>query len=187
MKNHRKPEKHSAEYKAHMREIKAVLCGKLTLREDKRLAVSDNWFGNRWGFEDGAPETFLFGVTRKEYVYDAPEREYARARYNMCKLVESIGKALYLETAPQNAACLMKHIFFRPVVLEFGERTAEDDTRELVLYGYCGRTLVARLALRHAVKRFEKDLPKRVYRRGKPERKEEKNGKTEHQGKNRKS
>ena len=178
-------------YKAHIREIKDVLFGNVVMREDKRLAVSRPLFGNPWGLEDGAPEIFLFGVLCKTYVYEAPFREYTRSRFAISKMLEEIGKALYLETAPDRAACLMKHLFFRPVVLEFGERTDDNGEQELVLYAYSGRTLFSVLSITHAVKAFEKNLPVHVHRKETAAKHEGKtiggkDGKAQHRGKDRK-
>ncbi|MBR1899280.1 MAG: hypothetical protein IJ825_10440 [Oscillospiraceae bacterium] len=149
----------------HLREIRSVLYGHLTVGPDKRLAVAKNMLGNPWGLTDGAPETFLFGVMRRSYVYESPKRERIRIHYETGKMLGRIGRSLYLETAPDHPACLVKHFFFRPVVLELAERQAEGGS-ETVLYAYSGRSFFSLLSILRTVSVFEKHMPKQMARQG---------------------
>ena len=177
----------SEAYRAHLREIKDVLYGKVVIGADKRLVVAHGMLGNPWGFEDGAPEAFLFGVMHRDFVYEAPKQEHVRAYYTAGKCLGKIGKALNLATAPDHAACLMRHLIFRPVVLELDERTGEDGRQETVLHAYSSRSLFSLLSILRAAAEFEKQLPKQMHRSEKAARKEEKNGKALYQSKSRKS
>lgn len=148
----------------HLHEIKQFLYGNFKVGADKRLTATRTLLGNPWGFADGAPEVFLFGVMRREYVYDSTKQVRARTHYETSKMLGKLGRSLRLETAPDHAACLMRHMFFRPVVLELGEQLSDDGGRETVLYAYSGRTLFSLLSLVRAVSVFEKHMPGQMYR-----------------------
>lgn len=182
-----KLEKAAPADKAHIREIREVLLGNIVMGADKRMIVSRAVFGNPWGLNDGAPETIVFGVAQRTYVYHAPFREYARSRYAVEKMLGKIGKAVHLETAPEHAVCLIGSVFFRPVVLEFTERRDENGEQEMALYAYSGRTLFSLLSIRRAVAVFEKHLPDRVERSDRKNRRKGTHGKDHRQSGTKKS
>ncbi len=68
-----------------------------------------------------------------------------------------------MDTAPDASVCYVRHIVLRPVVL-FYENDSETDINNVVIHAYCGRSPLAFLAVRQAVKRFEKELPKQIKR-----------------------
>ena len=165
MNRETKQKNQTADNQVHLREIKDVLYGNVVVGSDKRLVVSRGVLGNPWGLTDGAPEAFLFGVMHRRYVYDSPKRERIRIHYETGKMLGRIGRSLYLETAPDHPACLVKHFFFRPVVLELAERQAEGGS-ETVLYAYSGRSFFSLLSILRTVSVFEKHMPKQMARQG---------------------
>ena len=104
------------------------------------------------------------GVMHKEYVYEAPVKQFTRARFETEKMLVKMGRSLYLETAPKTAACLYKFLLFRAVILLLEEQKT-DGAQAMVLRAYCGRSLLSVFSLMHAVSAFEKRLPEKVTRK----------------------
>ncbi len=147
--------------KERRHEVRKILLNNLVLRDDKRLAAGGNARVTLWGAGEGTAETVLMGMTHKHYPFETTYSNNRQAVHQVSEAMKDIGRGLYLETAPDAAACLVKNFFFRPVVLIFEE---EDNTKELVLDAYSGRALNARLSIRHALSALEKVLPKQVRR-----------------------
>ena len=168
MNRETKQKNQTAYNQVHLREIKDVLYGNVVVGSDKRLVVSRGVLGNPWGLTDGAPEAFLFGVMHRRYVYDSPKRERIRIHYETGKMLGKLGRSVYLETAPEHPACLVKHFFFRPVMLELAEQPAEGGP-ETVLYAYSSRSIFSLLSIIRTVSVFEKHMPGQMYRLGKEE------------------
>ena len=156
----------SEEERAHIHEIKDVLYGNFIVGEDKRLVVSRGVLGNPWGLTDGAPEAFLFGVMRRQFVYEAPARDRIRLHFEAGKTLGKVGRSLFLATAPNDPACLMKHVIFRPVVFTLSQQPAADGGQDTVLTAYSSRSLFSLLSILWSVKAFERHLPKQLRRRG---------------------
>lgn len=151
---------------ARTREIREVLLGNLVQGEDKRLAVREELFSTPWGIEDGAAETLLFGIMCRTFHYETTLRNHAQAIFRVGKAMQDIGRGLDLITAPDMAACMVKSLLFRPVVLVFEEMNSEEGKPELLLHAYCGRAVTSPITITRAVSRFEKSLPPEVFRRG---------------------
>ena len=166
--------------KERRHEVRKILLNNLVLRDDKRLAAGGDARVTLWGAGEGTAETVLMGMTHKRYAYETSFSNNRQAVHQVSESMKDIGRGLYLETAPEAAACLVKNFFFRPVVLIFEE---EEDTKELTLNAYTGRALNARLSIRHAVSALEKVLPKQVRRTEAEEEKAEEKEKGKEKGK----
>ena len=69
--------------------------------------------------------------------------------------MEGIGRGLAFETVYEGCATLLRHVFFRPVVLIF-ECTEEG----LLLTAYCGRDIFAISSMNRALRLFVNGMPK---------------------------
>ena len=177
--------------KERRHEVRKILLNNLVLRDDKRLAAGGNARVTLWGAGEGTAETVLMGVTHKAYPFETTYSNNRQAVHQVSEAMKDIGRGLYLETAADAAACLVKNFFFRPVVLIFEEAREEEASGEtgsakkaeagLVLNAYCGRALNARLSIRHALSALEKALPKQV-KRIRPEKEESKEDKSSEGG-----
>ena len=160
-----KKEKQKAEKrerKERLREIKKILLGKYAQLDDGRLCASGSGWVTSQGLNDGASTTIIFGVKEKRFLYRSKLKNSTQAVFKATAAMRDIGRALYLETAPEGCACYVRSILFRPVVLRFCPRG--DSGQELALYAYCGRSPLAFLSVRRVVSRFDKALPDEIKR-----------------------
>ena len=149
--------------KAHVRELRSILLGNLVQYEDGVYGAGN--LMSRFGLGDGAPETLMFGITERWMPYGTTLRNHTKAVAHVGKLMQKIGKPLVLQTIPDTAAVYVKSIFFRPVILMFEDKEVAEGQKELILHGYCGRSLLSGLSIRRAVNRLNVLLPKQIYPR----------------------
>ena len=95
----------------------------------------------------------IFGLAHRSVVYSDKAKNKTQTVYKAAKAMEDIGRSLDFDTVYEGCACLIKHFFYRPVVLIF-EYT--EDTP--VLTAYCGRDILTLLSLRRALKLFDKQV-----------------------------
>ena len=152
--------------KEHRTEIKYILLGNLTQLEDGKYAVSGKSWITRVGLADGAQEALIFGITERWVPYETKYRNHTQAVYQAGKVMSRIGKPLVIQTVPEGAAVYVKGLIFRPVVLLFEDRSISEDERQLVLHAYCGRSLLAGWAIRRAINRFNRELPRQLFPKG---------------------
>ncbi|MBE5918913.1 MAG: hypothetical protein E7272_03625 [Pseudobutyrivibrio ruminis] len=152
--------------KERRHEIKKVLLNNLVLTEDKKLAPGPDIRVTLWGIGDGAGETFFFGVKKKVYEMISDYSNNTQAIYRAAEQMKDVGRMLSLETVDSGACVLVRHIFFRPVVLVLEENALEDtpeenidnngENKELILSAYCGRAILSGVSMRHAINQVEK-------------------------------
>ncbi len=157
-----------ADYKERRREVKKVLMNNLVLTEDKKLAVGPNIRVTLWGVGDGAGETFLFGIKQKSYLMESEFSNGTQSIFKAEEMMKDMGRLLKLETAEEGACVLIRHIFFRPVVLILEEIEVEDSEKLLVLTAYCGRAILTSLSIAHAINQFEKHANGKIKRYAAP-------------------
>ncbi len=119
-----------------------------------------------YGFREGALGVLLLGVRDKGIRFETTYRNNTQALYQTAKSMQNIGHIVELEAAPEAIACFVSSLVFRPVILLM-EETGEGKEKKLALHAYCGRSLFSGFAIRRAVKRLEKELPKQIKRKGK--------------------
>ena len=136
-------------------EIRRVLLGRAVLTEDGRLAAipAGTLMKTPIGVGDGAGAVGILGVTRRVRRYGTKDGR-TRVMEAAKKAMQNIGRGLVLNEQPEAVACLLRYVLTRPVVLVF---THENGAVELT--AWTGRGLTAWLALRRAIKAFEKGLP----------------------------
>ncbi|SDB50708.1 hypothetical protein SAMN02910298_02579 [Pseudobutyrivibrio sp. YE44] len=147
--------------KERKHEIKKVLLNNLVLTDDKRLAVGPDFRITLWGVGDGAGATMVLGVKKKAYLMESEYTSNTQTIYKATEAMKDIGRLLKLEEAPDSASALVRHVFFRPVVLVLeevpvNEEEIEASHNELVLSAYCGRAPLAGLSIKHALSKLEK-------------------------------
>lgn len=136
-------------------EIRRVLMGRAIVGEDGMLypIPAGTIMRTPVGVGDGALSARLLGVTRRIRRYETKDGA-ARVRETAKKSMQHIGRGLALSEQPEAFACLIRYVLTRPVVLTFA---IEDGVP--VLTAWTGRGLMSRLALRRAIKAFERGLP----------------------------
>jgi hypothetical protein len=170
--------------KERKREIKKVLLNNLVLTEDKKLAVGPNIRITLWGGGDGAGEAMFLGVRKMTFAMESEYGNNTKTIYKATELMKDIGRMLDLENASSEACVLVRHIFFKPVVLVLEEQEIEEQEieeqgneeqedlgqedeklknknksggkSELVLTAYSSRALLSGFSIRHAVKELER-------------------------------
>lgn len=161
-KKRRKIEK--AAEKDRKSEIKSILLGNMTLDTQGNFNAGGSSWVTPFGIADGASETIMFGVKHKRYLYKTDYKNNQQAIYKASKTMSDIGRTLSLATVPNAAACYIKHILFRPVVLVFEEAERSDGSKGLELHAYSGRALLTFISIRRAVSKFNKELPEEIKR-----------------------
>ena len=159
----RKKEKNTEE-KARNREIKKILLNNMILTNDGRMAAGPDHRIMLWGTGDGAGETSLLGVSERVFPFSSDFDGKIKTVVRAQKAMRDIGRGLSLATAPDSAACLVRHFFFRPVVLVFDEAKDTDKEGGYELRAYCGRAITTGFSIRHALSVFEKALPRQITR-----------------------
>ena len=140
--------------KARLKEVRKALLGNLEIGEDSRLVPVTGPNLNWWGTADGSFGTRLFGIAEKRVLYTSKQGETATV-YNAAKAMENIGRGIAFETVYAGAACILRHLLFRPVVLIF----EADEEEGYVLTAYCGRDILTYSSIKRAIKLFEANKP----------------------------
>ena len=154
--------------KLRKKEIRSVLLGNFAVSEDGRTIAGKNRLITPYGTADGAQAVALFGIKQKRYVYRTTLKNYTQVAYRIYKVMEDIGRVFEMESSPDAVACRVKSYVFRPVVLFFEEVGGSDKKDScLQLTACCGRSPLAIIPVLRAVSRFEKLLPKEIFRSGK--------------------
>ena len=150
--------------KLRKKEIRSVLLGNFAVSDDGRTIAGKNRVITPYGIADGAQTVALFGIKQKRYVYRT---------YRVYKTMADIGRVFEMESSPEAVACRIKSYVFRPVVLIFEEIKKQDDKDSyLLLTACCGRSPLAIIPVLRAVSRFDKLLPKEIFRSDKKHEKE---------------
>ena len=140
--------------KDERRELRVILLGQTLLLDDGRLSSQTrDEFLLPNGVGDGAGAVRILGLAHREIQLESDfdeEQTLALARRKMLDL----GRALYLRTQPEAAACLIRHVVLRPVVL-----TVRYVDGAPVLTAWTGRSLSGIFALRRALNAFIRELP----------------------------
>ena len=155
--------------KERRKEIKHILLGNFVVFEDGSYGAGNGAWVTPFGFGDGAQGTILLGVGEKQIRYGSSLRNSTKVMYQVLNHMKKIARRLILVTAPEAAACYVRSLIFRPVVLLFEEANDGENQMEFVLHAYCSRSIFSFLAVRQAVKRFERGLPKQIFRIAKQE------------------
>lgn len=139
--------------KQERKEIRDVLLGKTVLTEDGRLSVPEpgTLFLPR-GVTDGAGAVRFFGIKGKErrYAADADERTLMAA---VLAYMRGVGHGLYLREQPDTAACLIRYLLTRPVVLTFRYEDGQP-----VMTAWSGRGFMGWISRLRAVGALERAL-----------------------------
>ena len=144
-----------AKEKVRLKEVRKVLLGNVIQGEDNRLKPVVGFNMNWWGTADGSFGTRLFGIFRKRVTYVAKGLNNSQVIYQTAKAMGEYGRGVDLETVYEGCTCLLKHFFFRPVVLVFEHK--EDN--EYVLSAYCGKDIFTISSIQRAISLFEANKP----------------------------
>ena len=151
--------------KLRKKEIRSVLLGNFAVSDDGRTIAGKNRVITPYGIADGAQTVALFGIKQKRYVYRTTLKNYNQVAYRVYKTMADIGRVFEMESSPEAVACRIKSYVFRPVVLIFEEIKKQDDKDSyLLLTACCGRSPLAIIPVLRAVSRFDKLLPKEIFR-----------------------
>ena len=167
------------------REIKDVLLGKVVLAEDGRLTTFPKGKGLArlpLGVSDGAFSVRMLGVMRRAVRYETKlNREKALEEAREC--MKDIGRGLALREQPDTAACLIRYVLTRPVVVTFHYEGGIP-----ILTAWTGRSLTGLLSLYRAAGAFERHLPPGLWlSEKKPPQNKDEGGKEPKQGKKKKN
>lgn len=144
-------------------ELKRLVMSDLRQNADGSLSSGRGLILTPYGFGDGAMNVMIFGIKDRKFRYRSTLKNQTQNYYQISKAMQKTGHIVSMDTAPDAAVCYVRHIVLRPVVL-FYENDSETDINNVVIHAYCGRLPLAFLAVRQAVKRFEKELPKQIKR-----------------------
>lgn len=159
--------------KLRKKEIRSVLLRNFAVSDDGRTIAGKNRVITPYGIADGAQTVALFGIKQKRYVYRTTLKNYNQVAYRVYKTMADIGRVFEMESSPEAVACRIQSYVFRPVVLIFEEIKKQDDKDSyLLLTACCGRSPLAIIPVLRAVSRFDKLLPKEIFRSDKKHEKE---------------
>ncbi len=147
--------KEKARQKARLREVRKLLLGNVIPGEDNRLKPVEGLNMNWWGTADGSFGTRLFGISCKRVKYVAKGLNNSQVIYQTAKSMGEFGRGADLETVYEGCSCLVKHFFFRPVVLVF----EHEEDNEYVLSVYCGKDIFTISSIQRAISLFEANKP----------------------------
>ena len=151
--------------KLRKKEIRSILLGNFSVNSEGKTVAGKDLPLTPYGFEDGAQQVLFFGISQKRFIYRSKLKNYLQTRFKVIRTMSDIGRVFTLEAAPDAAACRLKGVFFRPVVLVFEEvKDKEKDESFLQLTAYCGRSPLVIIPILYAVLRFDKFLPKEISR-----------------------
>lgn len=151
--------------KLRKKEIRSVLLGNFEVSDDGRTIAGKNRVITPYGTADGAQAVVFLGIKRKRYVYRTTLKNYNQVTYRVYKTMADIGRVFEMESSPEAVACRIKSYVFRPVVLIFEEVKGSDNKDSyLQLTACCGRSPLAIIPVLRAVSRFDKLLPKEIFR-----------------------
>lgn len=136
------------------KEIRTILLGKTVPDGNGKLtSVARGELRLPIGVGDGAGAVRFFGVARRACLYEtALGKEQATAAAE--KAMREIGRGLSLRRQPECAACLIRYVITRPVLLTF--RYVGDSP---VLTAWTGRGLTGWISLRRALNAFRRAAP----------------------------
>lgn len=139
-------------------EVRKILLGQIEKMEDgaitSKLERSFQALGS-----DGSQKVRLWGLTSRTDGYRSKANQ-KKTMQNARDAMLNIGRRVHLRENEEAEACLMKTYVFYPVVLVF----AHGQGGEFWLSAYSARALTSRLAIRIAVKQFEKSVPESLQR-----------------------
>ena len=141
----------------NVKEIRSILVGRTMLAEDGRIrAVEKGEFFLPSGVTDGEGAVRVFGITRraKAYKTDLPEDTVMEIA-DSCMM--NIGRRVALREQPESAACLIRYVMTRPVVLVFKYVDGEP-----VLTAWAGAGPSGLISILRAMDAFEKQLPEDI-------------------------
>lgn len=151
--------------KLRKKEIRSVLLGNFAVSDDGRTIAGKNRLITPYGMADGAQAVAFLGIKQKRYVYRTTLKNYTQVAYRVYKVMSDIGRVFEMESSPDAIACRIKSYVFRPVVLIFEEvKTPDNKDSYLLLTACCGRSPLAIIPVLRAVSRFDKLLPKEIFR-----------------------
>lgn len=143
-------------------EARKVLLNQVELDKDGRFITTTEARFPLWGAADGENRIRVFGVSNRTFVYDA-DVDNKKAVFKAGKAMANIGRGINLRSNKNAAACLVKTYIFYPTVLIF----YEDEDGGLLLRAFTPRTYTSGLAIKLAVKKFEKSIGDEIERLGK--------------------
>lgn len=136
-------------------EIRRVLMGRTMPTEDGKLvAMEKGQYRMPIGISDGAGAVRFLGVCKKakrlKVSCAAP-----KAKLLAVKVMQDVGRELFLPEQPEAAACLIRYLLTRPAVLVFDFQDGVP-----LLTAWSGRGLTGWISIRRALHAFLKRLPK---------------------------
>ena len=147
--------------KVQKKEIRDALLGRTVLTDNGRITTLEPGFHLSAGVADGAGAVRLFGIASRSYTFTTRLSQANTLRAAEGAMAE-IGRGLILRLQPGTAACLIRPLLMKPIVLTF-----RFDGDVPVLTAWTGRRLTAGLAIRRAVSAFADELPDTVTMNGK--------------------
>ena len=154
--------------KEQTHELKQVLLGKTQPTPEGLVPMSRGDYRLPLGVSDGAGAVRILGVARRARRLDSGLNE-ARTLAKVRKVFLDMGRRVLLREQPEAAACLIRYVTSRPVLLVF---QYEDGVP--VLSAWAGRGLTAWISRLRAFNRFAKLMPKELSFSGEPLPQEEK-------------
>ncbi len=149
--------------KALRKEIKQILLGSYLTLEDGSLVSGGDSYMSPLGVSEGAGSIMFFGISDRSAVYTTSMKNSKQVMFAVFKAMKNIGRAVTLETAPNAVACYIKSLVYRPVVLVF-DKASEGAEERFELRGYCARSPMSFVAIRHAMGKLAKELPDSIHR-----------------------
>ena len=146
--------------KGRKKELRSLLIGDLRLGDDGKLVSGGNRLFTPWGAGEGALSVAVFGIKRKNFYYSSALKNNKQVMFQTVKAMQNIGRAIYMQSAPEGKAVYIRRFMVRPTVLLL----EENDDSGFTLNAYCGRSPLAFVAIKKSVKLFENEMKGKIKR-----------------------
>lgn len=141
------------------KEIRSILLGRTIMGDNGKLtSLPKGEFHLPLGVADGAAAIRFLGVARhaRRYKSSLNEKDTLAAAE---AAMREIGRGLSLQEQPEAAACLIRYMLTRPVVLTFRYMDGIP-----VLAGWSGRGIMGWISIRRALGAFARHVPEELSR-----------------------
>lgn len=139
-------------------EVRKVLLGRTETNVNGHLYVSERTEFGVGGTVDGEGKIRFLGITARKFSYQVQGKR-KKALQAGAAAMSRTGRRVDLKADRTAEACLIRTYIFYPVVLVISWEKEGKQGETLWLHAYTARAFSSFLAIRFAVKKFEKELP----------------------------
>ncbi len=135
-----------------------MLLNQVDVDKTGQLVAADGARFWRYGAAEGEHKVRVSGITEREFTYRT-SLDHEKTLFQASIAMRLIGRSVHIQCMEDAAACIVKSVFFYPVVMVFYR---EEDTLRLVLY--TARAFLSAFAVNSALNKFDRQLSGEIVR-----------------------